>query len=185
MEDKKIIILNIIRNELELMKKGDVGFNLYGYEDKDFLSEICGEIITAELKDNDLKFYFSNYRISIDNIEKGWYIPYGAGERFDMYAVKDIAHRVEFLEELSTDIAYYVSDDIKHVGSFINKMQELGHAVVNNGYVSVTVSDIFGNSVEINPYRSLEAGFKEYRYYFAGELQLHKDIMEYWINIDN
>ena len=26
MEDKKIIILNIIRNELEIMKKGDVGF---------------------------------------------------------------------------------------------------------------------------------------------------------------
>ena len=177
MEDKKIIILNIIRNELELMKKGDVGFNLYGYEDKDMLSDVCDEIITAELKDNDIKFYFSNYRISVDNIEKGWYIPYGAGERF--------AHRVEFLEELSTDIAYYVSDDIKHVDSFINKMQELGYAVVNNGYVSVTVTDSLGNSVEINPYRSLEAGFKEYKYYFAGELQIHKDIMKYWINVDN
>ena len=185
MEDKKIIILNIIRNEIELMKKGDVGFNLYGYADKDMLSKVCDEIITAELKDNDLKFYFSNYRISVDNIEKGWYIPYGSGERFDMYAVKDIAHRVEFLEELSTDIAYYVSDDIKHVDSFIKKMQELGYAVVNNGYVSVTVTDIFGNSVEINPYRSIEAGFMEDEDYFAVELQLHKDIMEYWINIDN
>lgn len=185
MEDKKIIILNIIRNEIELMKKGNVGFNLYGYEDKDMLSDVCDEIITAELKDNDLKFYFSNYRISVDNIEKGWYIPYGAGERFEMYGVKDIAHRVEFLEELSTDIAYYVSEDIDYVDGFIKKMQELGYAVVNNGYVSVTVSDIFGNSVEINPYRSLESGFKGDEDYFAGELQLHKDIMEYWINIDN
>lgn len=185
MEDKKLIILNIIRNEIELMKKGDVGFNLYGYEDKDMLIKVCYEIITAELKDDDIKFYFSNYRISVDNIEKGWYIPYGAGERFDMYAVKDIAHRVEFLEELSTDVAYYVSDDIRYVDSFIKKMQELGYAVVNNGYVSVSVTDSFGNSVEVNPYRSIEAGFKEDEDYFAGELQLHKDIMEYWINIDN
>lgn len=185
MEDKKIIILNIIRNEIELMKKGDVGFNLYGYADKDMLSKVCDEIITADLKDDDIKFYFSNYRISVDNIEKGWYIPYGAGERFDMYAVRDIAQRVEFLEEFSTDIAYYVSDDMKHVDSFIQKMQELGYAVVNNGYVLVTVTDSLGNSVEVNPYRSVEAGFKEYKYYFAGDLQLNKDIMEYWVNIDN
>ena len=102
-----------------------------------------------------------------------------------MYAVRDIAQRVEFLEELSTDIAYYVSDDIKHVDSFINKMQELGYAVVNNGYFLVTVTDSFGNSVEVNPYRSLEAGFKEDEDYFAGDLQLHKDIMEYWMNVDN
>lgn len=185
MEDKKIIILNIIRNEIELMKKGDVGFNLYGYADKDMLSKVCDEIITAELKDDDIKFYFSNYRISVDNIEKGWYIPYGAGERFDMYAVKDIAQKVEFLEELSTDIAYYVSDDMKHVDSFIQKMQELGYTAVNNGYVTVKVTDSLGNSVEVNPYRSLEAGFKEDEDYFAGDLQLHKDIMEYWMNVDN
>lgn len=185
MEDKKLVILNIIRNEIELMKKGNSGFNLYGYEDKAILSKVCDEIITAELKNDDIKFYFSNYRISVDNIEKGWYIPYGAGERFDMYAVRDIAQRVEFLEELSTDIAYYVSDDIKHVDSFINKMQELGYAVVNNGYVLVTVTDSLGNSVEVNPYRSLEAGFKEDEDYFAGDLQLRKDIMEYWMNVDN